>query len=109
MDLGLRGKSVVITGGSAGIGYACAKVMASEGCRVMIVARDRARLDAALVRMRRDVPDVDAQALAADLSSLGGIERLVADAHAALGSIEVLVNNAGSIRAGAFLEIPDEQ
>ena len=51
MDLGLSGKSVLITGGSKGIGLACAKAFAKEGCRVHLAARDRARLEAAKAQL----------------------------------------------------------
>src|SRR5437868_3247549 len=108
MDLQLRNQAVVITGGSAGIGLACAEVMASEGCNVAIVGRDEARL----ARAAEQVKNVSARgvhAVQADLSSLHGIEAMIARAHALLGRIDVLVNNAGSIRAGAFLDIPDAQ
>jgi len=108
MDLQLRDKTVVITGASAGIGLACAHVMTQEGCEVMIVARDAERLAAA----GRDVETASGRRphlLQADLSTLEAIEAMVARAEDVLGHIDVLVNNAGSIRAGAFLDIPDAQ
>ena len=108
MDLQLRDKTVVITGGSAGIGLACAKVMVEEGCEVMIVARDGDRL----ARAARAVETGNGRKphiLESDLSSLAGIETMIAEALNTLGRIDVLVNNAGSIRAGAFLDIPDTQ
>jgi 3-oxoacyl-[acyl-carrier protein] reductase len=108
MDLRLKGKAALITGGSAGIGYACAEVMAAEGARVCIVARDIARLDAAVARLR-DQFGADVCSIPADLSTLDGIEKMIDTAQSVLGRIDVLVNNAGSIRAGAFLEIPDAQ
>lgn len=108
MDLRLRGKSAVITGGSAGIGLACARALAEEGCAIAIVARDAARLQRAAAQLKSDC-DLDAYPIAADLSSLPGVESAIAAAHGKLGRIDILVNNAGSIRAGAFLEIPDEQ
>src|SRR5581483_1715961 len=96
------------TGASAGIGLACAHVMTQEGCEVMIVARDAERLAAA----GRDVETASGRRphlLQADLSTLEAIEAMVARAEDVLGHIDVLVNNAGSIRAGAFLDIPDAQ
>ena len=108
MDLGLRGKTALITGGSKGIGRACAEALAAEGCRVAIAARDPAGLAAAATRVRARA-GAEVHTIAADLSSLAGIESTVADAARQLGRIDVLVNNAGSIRAGAFLEIPDAQ
>jgi NAD(P)-dependent dehydrogenase (short-subunit alcohol dehydrogenase family) len=108
MDLRVRGKSAVITGGSAGIGLACARALAKEGCAVAIVARDAARLQQAAAQIKSDC-GVDACPVVADLSSLRGVGSAIEAAQRTLGRIDILVNNAGSIRAGAFLEIPDEQ
>ena len=108
MDLGLRDKTAVISGGSAGIGLACAMAMAAEGCRIVLVARNAQRLEAAAAEVRKR-SGREVHAIAADLSSLEGVEAMIDTAHALLGRIDILVNNAGSIRAGAFLEIPDEQ
>jgi NAD(P)-dependent dehydrogenase (short-subunit alcohol dehydrogenase family) len=108
MDLKLQGKTVLITGGSAGIGLACAELFTDEGCRIAIVGRTQQRLDHAFEHVKSRNGS-EAHRIRADLGSLEAIEAMVASAHAALGSIDVLVNNAGSIRAGAFLEIPDAQ
>jgi NAD(P)-dependent dehydrogenase (short-subunit alcohol dehydrogenase family) len=108
MDLRLRDKAVVVTGGSRGIGRACAEAMAAEGSRVAIVARDRSRVEETAAGIRAST-GAQVHGIEADLSTLAGIERAVGEARAALGRIDVFVNNAGSIRAGAFLDIPDEQ
>jgi len=111
MDLKLHGKTVVITGGSAGIGLACAKVMAAEGCRVAIVGRDAKRLAEAVDRIHSSVPDGSetVHPIVADLASYAEIKTMIETSHRELGRIDILVNNAGSIRAGAFLDIPDDQ
>lgn len=108
MDMQLSGKTALITGGSAGIGLACAEILAAEGCRVLIVGRDQGKLDRAVSQVKGKT-GAEVLALAADLSSLDAIEKMVDAAAAQLGRIDVLVNNAGAIRAGAFLDIPDEQ
>jgi len=108
MDLKLQGKTVLITGGSAGIGLACAEFFTDEGCKIAIVGRTQQRLDDAFEHVKSRNGS-EAHLIRADLGSLEAIEAMVASAHAALGSIDVLVNNAGSIRAGAFLDIPDAQ
>jgi NAD(P)-dependent dehydrogenase (short-subunit alcohol dehydrogenase family) len=108
MDLQLAGKTALITGGSAGIGLACAEAMALEGCRVAIVGRDTARLDAAVGRVR-DKTRSEARAISADLASAAGVTAMIEAAVSHLGRIDILVNNAGAIRAGAFLDIPDAQ
>src|SRR2546430_15580002 len=109
MNLELNDKVVVVTGASRGIGRAIALGMADEGARVVAVARDKAALDK-LATEARARSKKDAVAIAADLSQLAEVERVVAEAkRAGGGRIDVLVNNAGAIRGGAFLEIPDAQ
>lgn len=94
MDLGLTGRTVVVTGGSKGIGFATARVFAEEGADVVIVGRDAAALDAAAERLRETARTVTP--FAADLSRGTERERLF-EAH---GDADILVNNAGAIPAG---------
>src|SRR5262245_13753521 len=101
MELGLKGKSALVTGGSKGIGRAVAQALASEGARVMICSRDRAALDQA-------AQDIEAKTgaavltISADLSELAEVKRVADDAIARLGRLDVLVNNAGAIKGGDF-------
>ena len=55
MDLGLKGKTALVTGGSKGIGLACAKALAAEGARIAVCSRSRANVDAALAGQTRDL------------------------------------------------------
>lgn len=98
MDLGLSGKSVLITGGSKGIGLACARVFAAEGCRVHLAARDRARLEQARAGLygAAELHPVDLR----DGASLRALA-------AACAHVDILVNNAGDIPGGT-LESLDE-
>ena len=108
MNLELTGKVVVVTGASRGIGRAVALGMADEGARVVAVARDKGALDKLTVEARTRSKQ-DAVAIGADLSQLSEVERVVDEARRACGRIDVLVNNAGAIRGGSFLDIPDAQ
>ena len=108
MDLELRGKAALVTGASKGIGKAIALELATEGARVAIVARDAGALDKVAADCR-DRSRTDAVAVAADLSQLDEVERVVREVKQRLGRIDILVNNAGAIRGGAFLTIPDAQ
>ena len=92
MELGLNGKNILITGGSKGIGLACARAFLAEDARVAIVSRSQANLDAA----RKALGDV--QTFAADLTDAAAAAAMVARAEAELGPIDVLVNSAGAAK-----------
>jgi len=88
MDLNLKGKRALVTGGSKGIGRACAEVLAQEGCEVLIAAR-------------RPAPGPNARAI--DLSQPGAAEALAEWA----GDLDILVNNAGAIPGGDLLKVDE--
>ncbi|HEY2264080.1 MAG TPA: SDR family oxidoreductase [Streptosporangiaceae bacterium] len=93
MDLGLRGRRVLITGGSRGIGFAVAEALAAEGAAVGLVARDAAALTDAAARLApHGVPVATA---AADVTDTPRLKQAVADIAAALGGLDRLVANAG--------------
>src|SRR6266571_2611329 len=108
MDLGLRGKTALVTGGSRGIGRAVAAVLAREGARVAICARSKTALESAAREIERVAGTAPAQVMA-DLSRLEEVSRAVEAARDRLGGVDILVNNAGAIRGGDFLKTPDEQ
>jgi NAD(P)-dependent dehydrogenase (short-subunit alcohol dehydrogenase family) len=104
MDLGLKGRNVLITGGSKGIGLACAQRFAAEGCNLHLVSRDQGRLDAARAAVRAQHP-VDVTLHAADLRDGQAVKRIAA----AAGAVDILVNNAGDIPGGSVLDIDEAQ
>jgi len=108
MELGLRGKTALVTGGSRGIGRAVAQGLAAEGVKVMICAREPAALSRTAAEVGAATHAV-LESVSADLSDLGSIKRVVSEAASRLGRIDILVNNAGAIRGGDFLETPDEE
>src|SRR5438045_2174326 len=107
MELGLKDKVVIVTGGSSGIGRATAQAFAAEGARVAVVARKEAALNETL----RELEKTGSAALAipADLTRLEDVQKVADETLARFGQIDVLINNAGSAMGGPFLEIPDEQ
>ncbi|WP_066731413.1 SDR family oxidoreductase [Cupriavidus sp. D384] len=98
MDLELAGKRVLITGGSRGIGLACAKAFLREGARVAIVGRSEANLAAAVASLAADVSDGEPFTVAADLTDAVAAARAVEAAVTALGGIDILVTSAGGAR-----------
>jgi NAD(P)-dependent dehydrogenase (short-subunit alcohol dehydrogenase family) len=105
MDLELDGKTFLITGGSAGVGSALARQLASEGASVALLARDRERLSAVADDMRDGGADV--LDLAGDVRRPEDLERLVQAALERWGQIDGVVNNAGTLSAGPFAEHDD--
>jgi 3-oxoacyl-[acyl-carrier protein] reductase len=108
MELGLKGKTVLVTGGSKGIGRATARAMATEGAHVMICSRGVPALEETAAAIRRETGQA-VETVAADLSRLEGVESAAAAAVQRLGRLDVLVNNAGAIKGGDFLSLPDEE
>jgi NAD(P)-dependent dehydrogenase (short-subunit alcohol dehydrogenase family) len=95
----VRGKIVVMTGATSGIGEVAALRLAAMGARLVIVARDRARGRATLAKLDAAAPGLGHTAHNADLSRLAEVRRLGAEIAAAQPRIDVLVNNAGAIFA----------
>jgi 3-oxoacyl-[acyl-carrier protein] reductase len=102
MELGLAGRKVLITGGSKGIGLACAESFAAEGCSLHLAARDRARLEAARDRIR-DKHAAEVRTHPADLRDGDALRELAA----ACADVDILVNNAGDIPGGDILALDD--
>jgi short-subunit dehydrogenase len=93
----MRGKTVVITGGTSGIGKVAAVALAKMGARIVLVARDKSRGDATLARLRRSAPDVAHSVCFADLLRLAEMKRVAAEIADREPRIDVLINNAGAL------------
>jgi 3-oxoacyl-[acyl-carrier protein] reductase len=106
MDLGLKGKVALITGGSEGIGKAAAEVLAEEGAHVVIVARRAEVLEAAAAGIRAKGGSV--LSIAADVTDAQAVERFVAEAVAHFGRLDIVVNNAGTSSAKPFQDATDD-
>jgi uncharacterized oxidoreductase len=94
----IRNRRVLITGGSSGIGLALAQVLGLKGAHIAISGRRSDRLDAAIAHLR--TAGVAAKPIAADVATESGRAATVEGALEALGGLDVLVNNAGGVRAG---------
>jgi NAD(P)-dependent dehydrogenase (short-subunit alcohol dehydrogenase family) len=108
MDLQLRGKVAVITGGSVGIGLAIARGLAAEGADLALCARDADRLDAVAAGLR-DEFGVRVTATAADVGTPAGTASLVEAVGTEYGGADILINNAGTGSEETILEAPDER
>jgi NAD(P)-dependent dehydrogenase (short-subunit alcohol dehydrogenase family) len=106
MDLGMSGKVALVTGGSKGIGRACAARLAAEGCDVMLVARTEADLEDAAGTIAQD-SGRRIEICATDLRSPQGCEAAVGALKHAFGRLDVLVNNAGATQSGDFFKLDD--
>jgi 3-oxoacyl-[acyl-carrier protein] reductase len=102
MDLGLRDRACVITGGSRGIGLATARLLAAEGARLLLVGRSRDALEAAAAECGER-----AAILAADVTEPDAGERVVAACAERFGRVDALVNNAGMTKMVALDELSD--
>jgi NAD(P)-dependent dehydrogenase (short-subunit alcohol dehydrogenase family) len=100
MDMRLQGRSVLVTGGSKGIGRAIGTAFAREGCRVHLVARSGTELDAAAAGIRAETGQ-PVEVTAIDVGAPGAAERIAARAP----DLDILVNNAGAIPGGTLEEV----
>lgn len=96
MELELEGKVVWVTGGSKGIGLACARAFVAEGAKVAITSRDPANLDAARQSLEADGDTV--HTVAADLRDAAAAATAAGDIESRLGPIDILVNSAGAAK-----------
>ena len=103
MNLGLQGKLAVVSGSTAGIGFAIAAVLAQEGARVVINGRTEARVTTAVEKIRQRMKGAELIGVAADLGTAAGVNAFVKQ----IPEADILVNNLGIFEAKPFLEIPD--
>lgn len=104
MNLHLQGQLALVTGSTAGIGYAIASALAAEGVAVTINGRTQAAVDKAVARLQAEHPGASVRGIAADASHAAGCAALTADGTA----YDILVNNLGIFDPKPFETIPDE-
>jgi NAD(P)-dependent dehydrogenase (short-subunit alcohol dehydrogenase family) len=107
VELGLQGRVALVTGGSKGIGRACAVAFAAEGARLALCARGAEGL--ARVAEELGAKGAEVLTIPADLAEPEAARRVVEGTLARFGRLDILVNNAGAIRGGDFLGTPPEQ
>lgn len=105
MRIDLTGTTALITGSTAGIGYASAQGLAKSGARVILSGRNQDAVDAAAKRLKADVPSAEVESFAGDLGTASGCEALI-KAHPAC---DILINNLGIYGPKDFFETPDSE
>jgi NAD(P)-dependent dehydrogenase (short-subunit alcohol dehydrogenase family) len=104
MNLQLDGKKTLVTGSTAGIGFAIARALAREGASVVITGRTQERVDNAIEDIRNEIRDAKIAGFAVDLATPGGISKCIQAAP----TIDILVNNLGVYEAKPFEQITDD-
>jgi NAD(P)-dependent dehydrogenase (short-subunit alcohol dehydrogenase family) len=111
MKLYLEEKNAIITGGSAGIGFACAKTLVEEGANVLLVGRDKDRLHSAVEELKNIQNEKGQQVILSvdgDMTLPSTVSKVVNTAVMHFNQIDILINSAGSAPAGSFFELKDE-
>jgi NAD(P)-dependent dehydrogenase (short-subunit alcohol dehydrogenase family) len=103
MDLHLKGRTALITGSTAGIGFAIARILAEEGAQVIVNGRTDERVLDAQRRIAAEAPNCQIKGVAADLSTSGGANKIIEN----FPEVDILINNVGIFEPRAFEETSD--
>ena len=105
MDLQLKDKTALVTGSSAGIGFAIAKALLQEGATVYINGRSRSSVDKAIKKLQVNVPGANVKGIPADFSKADDVYNLIKE----LPHVDILINNIGIFEPKPFTEISDKE
>jgi 3-oxoacyl-[acyl-carrier protein] reductase len=108
MDLGIKGRRAIVTGGSSGIGFETARLFLDEGVRVLITGREMAKVNQARDALAKKSGG-EVHAVVADMTKQADITRMVEFAKEKLGGVDILVNNAGTMYSGRFAAFADDE
>jgi 3-oxoacyl-[acyl-carrier protein] reductase len=108
MDLGIKGRRAIVTGGSSGIGFETARQFLEEGARVLITGRNQQKLEKARDDLAKRTGG-EVHAAVADMTKESDIAKMVETAKQKLGGVDILVNNAGQMYSGRFASIKDDE
>jgi 3-oxoacyl-[acyl-carrier protein] reductase len=101
MDLGIKGRRAIVTGGSSGIGFETARQLLEEGARVLITGRNQKKLEQARDQLAKQTGG-EIHAVIADMTKESDIAKMIDTAKEKLGGVDILVNNAGQMYSGRF-------
>ena len=105
MDLQIKGKVAFVSGSTKGIGFAIAKQLLQEGAVVIINGRKKDVVDAAIEKLKAELPEAEVTGIAADFAKVEEVNALLAQ----LADVDILINNAGIFEPKAFADITDEE
>ena len=108
MDLGIKGRRAIVTGGSSGIGFETARQFLEEGARVLITGRNQQKLEKARDDLAKRTGG-EVHAAVADMTKESDITKMVEIAKQKFGGVDILVNNAGQMYSGRFASIKDDE
>ena len=106
MDLNLKDKTAIVTGGNKGLGAASARRLAQEGVRLLLTARNQDHLENVAHAIEQEF-GIPCAIVSADLTNADAVDAVVTRALEALGRVDILINGAGASQGGVFWEIPD--
>ncbi|MCZ6451970.1 MAG: SDR family NAD(P)-dependent oxidoreductase, partial [Deltaproteobacteria bacterium] len=106
MEFGLKGKRAIVTGGSGGIGRACALELVREGARVCVTARGERLLESVVNDL--NTAGGEGMFVSADLTSIDGCKRVVDAAVEKFGGVDILINTAGAAQGSDVLDLDTE-
>jgi len=109
MDLGINGRVAMVAAASKGIGFAVARALAGEGCRVTICSRDPAALEKARERILTEVPDAAIRVFPCDVTNGEELAAWHRATAGDLGPVDILVTNTGGPPAATFLDLSEEE
>src|SRR6202011_2360231 len=104
MDLKLEGKQALVTGSTAGIGFAIAEALVKEGATVVVNGRTEERVNASMKQLQRSQARGKVEGLAADFGTAGGVQQAITRFPA----LDILVNNLGIFEVKPFEQISDD-
>lgn len=107
MEFGLKGKVALVTAASRGIGYGVAKILAAEGCKVVISSRKTDSISRAREQIIRETGNRDVYSFSADLTVKEDVDQLVKNSSAKFGSVDILAYNTGPPKPGTFNELSE--
>jgi 3-oxoacyl-[acyl-carrier protein] reductase len=107
LELGLKNKVVLVAASSKGIGFGVAKVLATEGCKVIISSRNQDSISKAREVIVKETGNKDVHSVKADLTVEGDIDLLVDQATSKFGTIDILAYNTGPPKPGTFTDLDD--